>query len=67
MAVAGPGFLCERRGLRADERRFNTFAKNSVGGTWSVEEVVKVAADGKTVYTSSMVGLSSKIKDLALW
>jgi hypothetical protein len=34
-----------------DERRFNAFARNSVGSTWLVGEMVEVAADGKTVWS----------------
>jgi hypothetical protein len=54
------GFSCERNGLRADERRFNALAKHSVGSTWPAEEVVRVAADGKTVWSWHPLLVSSR-------
>jgi hypothetical protein len=36
---------------RADERRFNAFAKILAGSTWLVEALVKVAAYGEVVWS----------------
>jgi hypothetical protein len=55
--------------LCADERRFNAFAKNSVGSTWPVEGLVEVAADGEVVWSCNPVLFSfakERIKHLKI-
>ena len=41
----------ERTDRRADERRFNAFAKVLAGSTWLVEASVEVAAYGEVVWS----------------
>jgi hypothetical protein len=53
------GLGCERSFERADERRFNAFAKVSVGSTWLAEVVVEVAAYGEVVWSWHPLLMSS--------
>jgi hypothetical protein len=43
-----------------DERRFNAFARSSVGGTWLVEGLVEVAAYGEVVWSWHPLLMSSR-------
>jgi hypothetical protein len=49
----------ERSAGARDERRFNAFGKILAGGTWLVEELVKVAAYGEVVWSWHPLLMSS--------
>jgi hypothetical protein len=54
------GLSCERSTGAQDERRFNAFARSSIGGTWPVEGLVEVAAYGEVVWSWHPLLMSSR-------